>query len=168
MQQLPVQNPIRRQDQSAGHFTNQSRSSHESVLTTSYVLQASANQLSNSNSTMHSGGPNSIYSASFSNASPCERHGADSKPSGRGEVTAIEPLLPESDVPPTECRKKSDGTALRQAVLDLCITVISLYFLAFAIAASVHEGDPAGSSLARSLLRATRFVSSASKNTLRI
>jgi hypothetical protein len=138
MQQLPVQNPIRRQDQSAGHFTNQSRSSHESVLTT------------------------------FSNASPCERHGADSKPSGRGEVTAIEPLLPESDVPPTECRKKSDGTALRQAVLDLCITVISLYFLAFAIAASVHEGDPAGSSLARSLLRATRFVSSASKNTLRI
>jgi len=165
MRRVRVQDSSLCQDQSAGHSTNQSRSSHESVRTvSSHVLQASTNERTNSNSTVNLGGPNSMYSASFLDANPVKQNGAESKPSNCREWTAIEPLLPEPDVPrvePTQCRKKSDLTAIGQAVLDMCITATSLYFLAFAIAASIHDGDPATSSLAKSLLQASRLVSPA-------
>ena len=83
-----------------------------------------------------------------------------------GDETTVEPLLFEPggpDLKPVECRKNSDLTAIGRAVLDLCITATSLYFLAFAIAASIHEGDLATSDFADTLLQAARFVSGSSR-----
>jgi hypothetical protein len=81
---------------------------------------------------------------------------------GRENETTIEPLLSdpdEADLRPKECRKKSDLNAIGQAVLDLCITATSFYFLGFAIAVSAHRGQPAASDFADLLLQAARFVS---------
>lgn len=83
------------------------------------------------------------------------------QPSGYGNESAIKPLLSglgDTNHQSKECRKKSNLTTVRQAVLDMCITATSLYFLGFAIAASVHKGEPAASGFAGSLLQAARFV----------
>lgn len=83
------------------------------------------------------------------------------RPTVHSHETTDVPLLPlpdHQDHLPTECRKKSDLTTIGQAILDICITATSLYFLAFAIAASVHRGELATSGFANSLLQAARFV----------
>ena len=92
---------------------------------------------------------------------PIEEDGPHLQSSGRGHETTTEPLLPgpdDIDLGLTHCRSRSGLTTYGQMLLDLCIAAASLYFLAFAIAAFVHEGDPAKSNFADTLLQAARFV----------
>jgi hypothetical protein len=102
-----------------------------------------------------------IRSAQPKVTTSAEQDGLHLQPSRYGNKSVIKPLLSgpgDPDHQSKECRKKSNLTTVRQAVLDVCITATSLYFLGFAIASSVHKGEPAASGFADSLLQAARFV----------
>jgi hypothetical protein len=106
--------------------------------------------------------PCGIASAPLHIATSAGRDGPHLQPRGCGGETTSEPLLSDpgdKDLEPKECRRRSGLVAVGQAVLDVCLAATSLYFLGFAIAASVHKGEPAASSFAESLLQAARFVS---------
>lgn len=64
---------------------------------------------------------------------------------------------------PCPCRKATNLSTILEAVLDLCITATSIYFIAFAIMAHAHEGDTMSSRVAKNILDAARVVSHTSR-----
>jgi hypothetical protein len=60
---------------------------------------------------------------------------------------------------PSSCRRASAPSTIGQAVLDICITTASIYFVAFALMAVSQNGKSAASVTARHLLDAARLVS---------
>lgn len=69
--------------------------------------------------------------------------------------------LPEhdSDEKPSLCRRAKAAPAIGQAVLDICITLTSVCFLAFAIIIISQDGKSAKSKTAEMILDAARLVS---------
>lgn len=63
----------------------------------------------------------------------------------------------------TRCRSMTALSTIGQAALDLTIASTSIYFVAFAIMAHSHEGQPVTSGTVRNLLDASRFVSPTSR-----
>jgi hypothetical protein len=59
----------------------------------------------------------------------------------------------------TSCRRATAPPTIRQAVLDMCITAASIYFVAFAFMAISQNGKSAASYKATHLLEAARLVS---------
>jgi hypothetical protein len=62
-------------------------------------------------------------------------------------------------LPPCQCRRVMALPTIRQIALDTCITIVSLYFLAFAFLVFSHRGELATSRVATHLLDAARLVS---------
>jgi hypothetical protein len=59
---------------------------------------------------------------------------------------------------PTSCRTATSPSTIGQAVLDVCITASSIYFMTFAFMAISQNGKSAASTTARHLLDAARLV----------
>lgn len=169
MDHLAGQSSNHRPSQSAGSFTSNLRPSYLSDSASLNDPRASDSRLWSSD-----GEANTIASiAHLGNANSVDQHGTQFESGGCGDSTTVEPLLPgtfgngsSSEI--KECRKKSDSTAIGQAVLDVCISATSLYFLAFAIAALAHEGESVASPFASALLQAAGFVRSIAKHVSQI
>jgi hypothetical protein len=69
------------------------------------------------------------------------------------------PAAQDLTTQPDSCMRATAPSTIGQAVLDVCITAASIYFVAFAIVAISQNGKSAASYTARHLLEAARLVS---------